>query len=94
MACVGDASLTSQGLAEFAAGWLTFERGLIGVASTEENKARRRLTPIPPGWYDLNDESLCRLYSKAAPVRIKKIIARGPLSDLFGSGKIRTGESP
>lgn len=47
---------------QFAAGWLAFEC----VAE------RRRLAPIPPEWTEVDDDALCALLARAAPM------VRGP----------------
>jgi hypothetical protein len=43
---------------QFGNGWLCFESAV----------AKRRLTPVPPGWADMSDKELVGLMKRAVPV--------------------------
>jgi hypothetical protein len=47
-----------------ATGWLAFE----GAGE------RRRIAPIPEGWFEMSDAELARLVAKAAVVRRRRLI--------------------
>ena len=49
--------------AQFGNGWLCFESAA----------AKRRLTPVPPGWGAMSDADLLRLLRKAQPVARARI---------------------
>ena len=47
---------------EYAEGWLAFQ----------SNLGRKRLVPIPTGWEQLGDDTLCRLCSEAQEQQPRK----------------------
>ena len=51
---------------QFGNGWLCFESAV----------AKRRLTPVPPGWADMSDKQLLGLMKKAEPVIRSRAIAQ------------------
>jgi len=51
---------------QFGNGWLCFESSV----------AKRRLTPVPPGWADMSDKELLGLMKKAEPVVRSRAIAQ------------------